>query len=98
VSDADFVLNIGTALVLGTAIGLERQWRQHLAGLRTNTLVALGAAFFVSLSSCSQALVASRAGSPQREQGSPCSRCGLTAQGFLMKVAHGQDLVGPDRR
>jgi putative Mg2+ transporter-C (MgtC) family protein len=51
VSDAEFLLNIGTALLLGAVIGLERQWRQHLAGLRTNTLVALGAALFVSLSS-----------------------------------------------
>jgi putative Mg2+ transporter-C (MgtC) family protein len=35
------------ALVLGATIGFERQWRQRLAGLRTNTLVALGAATFV---------------------------------------------------
>ena len=35
---------------MGIAIGLERQWRQHPAGLRTNALVALGAALFVSLS------------------------------------------------
>lgn len=45
-----FLLNIGLALAFGMAIGLERQWRQHQAGLRTNTLVALGAALFVSLS------------------------------------------------
>jgi putative Mg2+ transporter-C (MgtC) family protein len=45
-----FLLNIAVALTLGTVIGLERQWRQHQAGLRTNTLVALGAALFVSLS------------------------------------------------
>lgn len=45
-----FTLNIGAALLMGVAIGLERQWRQHTAGLRTNTLVALGAALFVSLS------------------------------------------------
>jgi putative Mg2+ transporter-C (MgtC) family protein len=32
--------------VLGAAIGLERQWRQRTAGLRTNALVALGAALF----------------------------------------------------
>ena len=38
------------ALALGTVIGLERQWRQHPAGLRTNALVAIGAALFVSLS------------------------------------------------
>jgi putative Mg2+ transporter-C (MgtC) family protein len=46
----DFTLNIGAALVMGVVIGLERQWRQHTAGLRTNTLVCLGAAMFVSLS------------------------------------------------
>jgi putative Mg2+ transporter-C (MgtC) family protein len=40
-------LDLGLALVLGAVIGFERQWRQRLAGLRTNTLVALGAAMFV---------------------------------------------------
>jgi putative Mg2+ transporter-C (MgtC) family protein len=40
-------LNLGTAVALGAIIGFERQWRQRLAGLRTNTLVALGAASFV---------------------------------------------------
>lgn len=38
-----------TAFLLGTAIGLERQWRQRTAGLRTNVLVAVGAAAFVDL-------------------------------------------------
>ena len=50
VISAQFLLNIAVALVLGTVIGVERQWRQHQAGLRTNALVALGAALFVSLS------------------------------------------------
>jgi putative Mg2+ transporter-C (MgtC) family protein len=45
-----FLLNIGTALGLGVAIGIERQIRQHPAGLRTNALVCVGAALFVSLS------------------------------------------------
>jgi putative Mg2+ transporter-C (MgtC) family protein len=49
-SDWTFTLNMVVALVLGILIGLERQWRQHPAGLRTNTLVALGAALFVSMS------------------------------------------------
>jgi putative Mg2+ transporter-C (MgtC) family protein len=34
---------------MGLAIGLERQFRQHPAGLRTNALVCIGAALFVSL-------------------------------------------------
>ena len=43
-------LNLLVAACLGAAIGLERHWRQGLAGLRTNTLVALGAAIFVTYS------------------------------------------------
>jgi putative Mg2+ transporter-C (MgtC) family protein len=48
--DWSFPLNTALALLLGIVIGLERQWRQHPAGLRTNALVALGAALFVSMS------------------------------------------------
>lgn len=35
------------ATIMGAIIGFERQWRQRMAGLRTNTLVAIGAASFV---------------------------------------------------
>ena len=38
---------LGTATLMGASIGFERQWRQRMAGLRTNTLVAIGAASFV---------------------------------------------------
>ena len=48
-SELTFIVNVAVALLLGTLIGLERQWRQHPAGLRTNALVALGAALFVSM-------------------------------------------------
>jgi putative Mg2+ transporter-C (MgtC) family protein len=40
---------LGTAFVLATLIGAERQWRQRTAGLRTNVLVAVGAAAFADL-------------------------------------------------
>jgi putative Mg2+ transporter-C (MgtC) family protein len=39
-------LNLSLALALGALIGSERQVRQRMAGLRTNALVALGAAGF----------------------------------------------------
>ncbi len=47
--DRAFLQNLAAALLLGVVIGLERQWRQHPAGLRTNALVCAGAALFVSL-------------------------------------------------
>ncbi|SNX29544.1 putative Mg2+ transporter-C (MgtC) family protein [Polynucleobacter meluiroseus] len=44
---ADTALSLSAAFVFGGLIGLERQYRQRTAGLRTNILVALGAAIFV---------------------------------------------------
>jgi putative Mg2+ transporter-C (MgtC) family protein len=46
----DFVTAIATALTAGVVIGFERQVRHHSAGLRTNVLVCVGAALFVSAS------------------------------------------------
>lgn len=43
-------LNMAVALSCGALIGSERQVRQRMAGLRTNALVALGAAGFVVFS------------------------------------------------
>lgn len=43
-------INLFTALACGAVIGSERQVRQRMAGLRTNALVALGAASFVIFS------------------------------------------------
>ena len=46
----DALGRLGIALLLGSAIGFERQWHQKMAGLRTNALVALGACGFVVFS------------------------------------------------
>src|SRR3954452_10600810 len=43
------ILNMTLAGLIGGAIGFERQWNQGLAGLRTNMLVAFGAASFMAL-------------------------------------------------
>jgi uncharacterized membrane protein YhiD involved in acid resistance len=40
-------ISLGMATLMGACIGFERQWRQRMAGLQTNTLVAIGAASFV---------------------------------------------------
>ena len=45
----DTLVSLLVAFVFGTLIGAERQYRQRSAGLRTNVLVAVGAAAFVDL-------------------------------------------------
>lgn len=51
----DFLLRISVCFLLGVLIGLERQYRRKTAGIRTITLVSLGAFLFVSISNLSPA-------------------------------------------
>lgn len=46
----DYLARIGCAFLMGALIGVERQYRQRNAGLRTNILVSVGAAAFTVLS------------------------------------------------
>jgi putative Mg2+ transporter-C (MgtC) family protein len=50
VDEADVLWRLGLALFLASAIGLEREYRQKNAGLRTYTLVGLGSALFMLVS------------------------------------------------
>ena len=45
----DTFISLLTAFLLGSLIGIERQYRQRTAGLRTNVLVSIGAAAFVDM-------------------------------------------------
>jgi putative Mg2+ transporter-C (MgtC) family protein len=45
----EFAGHVAMAALLGTLIGLERQFNLHPAGLRTNAMVCIGAALFISL-------------------------------------------------
>src|SRR3954471_14777856 len=46
---ASSFVRLAVAFALGMLIGLERQYRQRTAGLRTNVLVAIGAAAFADM-------------------------------------------------
>src|SRR5260370_27321440 len=45
-----FTLYTGAALFMGAVLGVERHYRGHPAGLRTNSLVSVGSALFVAVS------------------------------------------------
>jgi hypothetical protein len=47
ISTLHFAIRLLLAIAMGAIVGLERQWRQRMAGTRTNALVAAGAAAFV---------------------------------------------------
>jgi putative Mg2+ transporter-C (MgtC) family protein len=44
------LFRLSVAIVLGGAVGLEREHRVHTAGMRTHALVALGSALFTLIS------------------------------------------------
>ncbi|OXA88521.1 MgtC/SapB family protein [Flavobacterium hibernum] len=49
-STTEFLVRVGMATLAGLIIGFERQWHHKETGLKTNMLVAIGAATFVLLS------------------------------------------------
>jgi putative Mg2+ transporter-C (MgtC) family protein len=50
VPEADLIWRLGLAFALSSVMGLEREFRQKSAGLRTHTLVGTGAALFTLVS------------------------------------------------
>jgi len=46
----EFTIRLLSAGFAGMLIGFERQWNNKSAGIRTNTLVAIGAALYILLS------------------------------------------------
>lgn len=83
----DTLVSLATAFVFGTLIGAERQYRQRTAGLRTNVLVAVGAAAFVDL-----AMHLSGADGAVRVISYVVSGIGFLGAGVIMK--QGMDVRG----
>ncbi|WP_022873119.1 MgtC/SapB family protein [Nesterenkonia alba] len=69
-----------TAFGCGVLIGFERQWRARSAGLRTNTLVSVGACLFVLLSSLTPGDA-----SPSRVAAQVVSGVGFLGAGVIIK-------------
>jgi putative Mg2+ transporter-C (MgtC) family protein len=43
----DEIARLGVAALLGGALGFEREWKGHWAGLRTHMMVSMGSALFI---------------------------------------------------
>jgi putative Mg2+ transporter-C (MgtC) family protein len=78
-SVADFSLRLAVGVSCGALIGLERQWRARMAGLRTNALVAGGATLFVLYA------VATEDSSPTRVASYVVSGIGFLGGGVILR-------------
>src|ERR1700750_763149 len=78
---SDAMLRLLLAAGLGAAIGLEREYRQKPAGLRTNILIAIGSCLFTILS------LALTAGAPDQSRvaGQIITGIGFLGGGAIMR-------------
>lgn len=77
----DFTIRMLCAFMTGAAIGIERQWRQHNAGLRTNILVSVGSAAFTVISYS----LTTGSGDPSRVAAQIVSGIGFLGGGLILK-------------
>jgi len=77
----EFLPRLAAGLGTGALIGIERQWRQRGAGLRTNALVATGATLFVLLSEA----FTGREASPTRVAAQVVSGVGFLGAGVILR-------------
>lgn len=78
---SEFVIRLAVALIAGLSIGFERQWQHKSAGLRTNTLVAVGSALFVLLS----IIITKNGGDVTRIIGQVVTGIGFLCAGIIFK-------------
>ena len=77
----DLMGRLMLAAVLGAAIGLEREYHQKPAGLRTNILIAMGSALFTTLS----IVMAGNGGTPDRIGAQIVTGVGFLGGGAILR-------------
>jgi putative Mg2+ transporter-C (MgtC) family protein len=87
----DDLARIGAAALLGGAIGLEREWKGHWAGLRTHMMVSIGCAIFV-LSGLT--LVGEQKDAVTRVIQGIASGIGFLGAGTILKLDQKQEIKG----
>ncbi|MFJ8487721.1 MgtC/SapB family protein [Streptomyces sp. NPDC094038] len=80
----DFAVRLAAGVGCGALIGIERQWRARMAGLRTNALVAAGATLFVLYSEA-----VGDPGSPTRVASYVVSGTGFLGAGVILREGGG---------
>jgi uncharacterized membrane protein YhiD involved in acid resistance len=82
---AEVAIRLVLAFVVGACVGVERQWNHKNAGLRTHTLVAVGAAAFTIVS----ALGLGPTTSPMLVAAGVVTGIGFIGGGVIMHDGHG---------
>lgn len=84
--DSELIRRLLTAALLGAILGFEREIRQKAAGLRTNTLIAIGSALFTVMS---YELAADGQADPGRVAAQIVTGIGFLGAGAIMRTGSG---------
>lgn len=85
-SDAELIRRLLLAALLGGVLGFEREIRQKSAGLRTNILIAIGAALFTLMS---YELADAEGADPSRVAAQIVTGIGFLGAGAIMRTRSG---------
>jgi len=85
IADIELIRRLVTAALLGAALGFEREIRQKDAGLRTNILIAVGAALFTLMS----IEISGPSGDPGRIAAQIVTGIGFLGAGAIMRTDSG---------
>jgi putative Mg2+ transporter-C (MgtC) family protein len=85
-SDFELFQRLCLSAALGAVLGIEREWRQKYAGLRTNILIAIGSTLFTLMSI---ALSESTGGDPTRIAAQIVTGIGFLGAGAIMRTGVG---------
>ena len=85
IPDVELIRRLLTAALLGAVLGVEREIRQKSAGLRTNILIAVGAALFTLMS----VELAGPGGDPGRIAAQIVTGIGFLGAGAIMRTDSG---------
>jgi len=85
-TDFELIQRLLLSAGLGAVLGVEREWRQKYAGLRTNILIALGSTLFTVMSID---LSVSSGGDPTRVAAQIVTGIGFLGAGAIMRTGSG---------
>lgn len=90
-SFSEDVTRLAVSILLGGAIGLEREWKGHWAGLRTHILVSMGCAIFVI---AGIEIVGKESEAVTRVIQGLASGVGFLGAGTILKLDHKEQIKG----
>ena len=86
--ELELIQRLVVSVLLGGALGFEREWRKKSAGLRTNILIAMGSSLFTMLS----LHMSTSGGDPTRIAAQIVTGIGFLGAGAIMRT--GTDIQG----